>query len=104
MRKRPPHISRKKWAEMKLSARGLRNHGVLLEDASAPCTEKGFLRQRRVYLRNVARIEQSYIDHPGAYRGKGEYQKLTPEQLQDIERERAEWQAKYEAEAAARNA
>ena len=96
-RKRPPHVSRKEWATIKLSAKGHRVHGVLLEPAPSTQTQKSFATQWRVSQRNQARINQSYEDHPGPYAGHGQYIELSPAALAHQQAEQARHMAEYEA-------
>lgn len=76
-RKRPPTMSRKAWSAQK-KARA-RVHGVVLErapsgraDFGAP-SMRALERQWRVAQRNTERVNQSYIEQPGAYLRDGIY-------------------------------
>lgn len=102
-RKRPPHISRKRWARLKLLARGHRVHGVLLEYISGAPSPKNLERQWRISQRNQARINRSYDENPGPYAGHGRYIHQSPEQLAHIAEQQATYLRQYEADAEARN-
>ena len=96
-RKRPPHISRKKWRRIKKNAQGYRVHGVLLEPAPSTPTQPNFEKQWRAAQRNQARINASYDEQPGPYAGNGRYIELSAEALAHQEAEQARHMAEYEA-------